>query len=167
MGTICPPSYTNTLINHFERKRIYPLIEGKSLTYFRYIDHIFLIWTGTKNELDQFFRDLNKKHTSLKFDYKALKNRVAFLYTEIYLPNVKLHTKIYREETGRQNYCHIKSEHPKSFKYSLSYSQAIRFKRIGSDQVNLNNSLTEMKNSSSVESFSSFSQLSFHQIQVF
>ena len=59
-GTTCATSHANIFIDHFERKYIYPLIEGKSLTYFRCIDNIFLIWTGTKNELDQFFKDLNK-----------------------------------------------------------------------------------------------------------
>ena len=55
-------SYANTLLDHFEQKYIYPLIEGKSLIYFRYTDHMALIWTETKNELDQFLKDLNKKH---------------------------------------------------------------------------------------------------------
>ena len=78
MGTICAPSYANIFMDHFERKYICSLIEGKSLTYFRYIDDIFLIWTGTKNELDQFFKDLNKKHPSIKFDYKGLKDLICF-----------------------------------------------------------------------------------------
>ena len=58
----------------FEQKYIYPLIEGKSLTYFIHIDDIFLIWTGKKNELHQFFKDLNEKHPPIKFGYKALKD---------------------------------------------------------------------------------------------
>ena len=90
MGTICAPSYANTFMDHFERKCIYPLTEGKSLTYFRYINNIFLIWTRTKNELDQFFKDLSKKHPSIKFDYKASKDCIVILDTEIYLHNGKL-----------------------------------------------------------------------------
>ena len=65
MGTVCAPSYANILMDHFKRKHIYLLLEGESLTYFRYIDDIFLSWTGTKNELDQFFKDLNEKNTHL------------------------------------------------------------------------------------------------------
>ena len=146
MGTICPPSYANMFIDHFERKYINPLIEGKSLTYFRYIDDIFLIWTGTKNEFDQFFKDLNEKHPSIKFVYKASKDRIVFLDTAIYLHNGKLQTKTYRKETDRQYYLHIKSGHPKSLKDILPYSQAIRDKWISLNQVDLNNSLKEMKN---------------------
>ena len=40
----------------------------------------------------------------------------------------------------------IKSEHPKSLKDSLPYTQAIQIKRISSNQVDVNNSLKEMKN---------------------
>ena len=138
MGPICPPSYVNTLMSHFERKYIYPdvIIDGKSLTYFTYIRDIFLIWTGTKKELDQFFKDLNKKHTCIKFDYKALKNCIAFLDTKTNLHKAKLHTKVYRKETGRQHYYHMKSEYSKSFQYSLPCSQPIQIKRIGPNQGN-------------------------------
>ena len=144
--TVCALSYANIFIDHFERKYIYPLTEGKSLTNFRYIDDIFLIWTRTKNELDKFFKDLNKNHLSIKFDYKASKDRIVFLDTEIYLHKDKLHTEIYRKETERKHYLHIKCEHPNWWKDSLPYSQAIRIKWISSNQVDLNNSLKEMKN---------------------
>ena len=113
VGTICAPSYANIFMDHFERKYKYPLIKGKSLIYFRYIDDIFLLWTETKNEPGQFFKDLNKKHSSIKFDYKASKDRIVFLDNEIYLHKGKLRTKMYRKETDRQHYLHIKSEHPK------------------------------------------------------
>ena len=128
---MCNGTYTNILKDHFERKLIYPLIERKSSTYFRYNDDIFLIWTGTNNKLYQFFKDSNnKKHPSIKFDYKALKNRITFLDTEIYLHNGKLHTIIYRKESDRQCYLQIKFKHPKPLKDSLSDSQAILIKRI-------------------------------------
>ena len=65
MGTISALSYTNIFMDHFERKYVRTLTEGKSLTYFGYIDNIFLICTGTRNELDQFFKDLNEKHPSI------------------------------------------------------------------------------------------------------
>ena len=43
MRTICAPSYENLFMTSFEQKHMYLLIKGKSLTYFRYIDDIFLI----------------------------------------------------------------------------------------------------------------------------
>ena len=56
VGNICAKYYTNIFMGHFERKYIHPLIEGKSLPYFMYINYIFLICTGTKNELVQKFK---------------------------------------------------------------------------------------------------------------
>ena len=35
----------------FERQHIYPYMKNKSTLYLRYIDDIFMIWTGTKQEL--------------------------------------------------------------------------------------------------------------------
>ena len=74
----------------------------------------------------------------------ASKNRIAFPDTQIYLHNDKLHTKIYRKEIDRQHY--LQNLQNVSFKDSLPNSQAIRIKWIGSNQVDLNNSHTEMKN---------------------
>ena len=51
---------------------------------------------------------MNKKHTSIKLDYKALENCIVFLDARIYLQNGKLHKKIYRKETDRQHYLQIK-----------------------------------------------------------
>ena len=39
-----------------------PIKRRKMINIFRHNDDIFLILTGTKNELDQFFKDLNKKN---------------------------------------------------------------------------------------------------------
>ena len=45
-----------------------------------------------------------------------------------------LQTTLYRKQTDRQNYLDAQSEHPKSLKDSISYSQALRIKRICSSQ---------------------------------
>ena len=39
MGTICAP-YANIVMNHFEKKIIYPFIKGFSLIHLRFIDTI-------------------------------------------------------------------------------------------------------------------------------
>ena len=56
--------------------------------------------------------------------------RILFLDTEIYIKNNKLHTKIFRNETDRQLFLKIDSEHPKLLKNSIPYSQALQIKRI-------------------------------------
>ena len=68
MGAICAPSYANSSMVHLERKFIYPFIKTFSLTYLRFIDDIFFIWTGSKTDLEKSFNELNAKHPSVKFE---------------------------------------------------------------------------------------------------
>ena len=49
--TIYAPAYTNLLMEHFERRSIYPFLEGLSLSYFTFIDDLFFLLTGKKEEL--------------------------------------------------------------------------------------------------------------------
>ena len=51
MDTVCAPAYANISMAQFEKQYIYPYIKNKSILYVRYIDDIFTIWTGTKQEL--------------------------------------------------------------------------------------------------------------------
>ena len=58
MGIICTPAYASIVMDHFERKYIYPFLEGLSLSYLRFIDAIFFIWTGSKDQLTNIFKRL-------------------------------------------------------------------------------------------------------------
>ena len=51
MGTVCAPSYANLFMAQFEEKHIHSYIKDMSLLYLRYIDDIFVIWKGTKEQL--------------------------------------------------------------------------------------------------------------------
>ena len=144
MGTICAPSYGNIFMDHFERKFIYPFIKTFSLLYLRFIDDIFFIWTGSKTDLQKVLNELNTKHPSIKFEYEISKERISFLDTEIYIKN-KLHTKIFRKKTDRQTFLNINSEHPKSLKNSIPYSQALRIKRICSTKKDFDHHLRELR----------------------
>ena len=145
MGTICAPSYGNIFMDHFERKFIYPFIKTFSLIYLRFIDDIFFIWTGSKTDLENFLNELNTKHPSIKFEYEISKERISFLDTEIYIKKGKLYTKIFRKKTDRQTFLSINSEHPKSLKNSISYSQALRIKRICSTKKDFDHYSRELR----------------------
>ena len=77
MGTICPPAYANTFMNHCERKHIYSFLEGFSLNYLSFM--MFFIWTGSKNCLLSFLNDLNAKYNSVKFECKVSQSSILFL----------------------------------------------------------------------------------------
>ena len=130
IGTICTPSYAHIFMDHFEKKYIYRFLQGLSLIYLRFIDDIFLIWTGTKEQLTNCLNNLNKKHNSIKFEYKIWQTSITFLDTELSIQNNKLVTKIYWKKTVCQNFLYIDSDHPKLLKDSIPYSQALRIKSI-------------------------------------
>ena len=53
-----------------EARHTYPYIHSKALLFPRYIDDIFMIWNGNAEELILFIDEVNKKHKTIKFDYK-------------------------------------------------------------------------------------------------
>ena len=71
MGTVCAPSYAKLFMAQFEEKHIYPYIKDMALLYLRYIDDIFIIWKGTKEQLIKFINELNKKHKTLNLYTKS------------------------------------------------------------------------------------------------
>ena len=136
MDTICAPAYGSTFITQFENQHIYPYIKKKLLLYFGYINHIFMILTETKQELIIFFESLNSKHKTIKSEYNISHSNISILDTLIYKnKNNSLQTTLYRKLTDQQSYLHAYSDHPKSLKRSIPYSQALRIKTICSTLI--------------------------------
>ena len=79
MGTICAPAYANIFITSFESKFMYQYIKEKVITFLRFTDDLFMIWTGTEEDLLKFINELNQKHKTIKFDFKYSKTKIEFL----------------------------------------------------------------------------------------
>ena len=84
MGTICAPAYANIFMTNFELKYIYPYIRDKTEMFFKFIDDLFMIWTGSEQKLLDFVSDLNKKHSLIKFEFKYSQIKIDFLNVLIY-----------------------------------------------------------------------------------
>ena len=131
MGTICAPAYANIFMTQFEKQHIYPYVKNKSILYLQYIDDMFVTWTGIKQELHIFLEKLNSKHKTIKFEHNISSSSISFLNTLIYQrKNNTLQTTLYRKPTNQQSYLHAYSDHPKSLKRSIPYSQVLRIKTI-------------------------------------
>ena len=127
VGAICAPAYANIFMAQFEAKHIYPYTHGKALLFLRHIDDIFMIWNGTTEGLTLFIDELNKKHKNLKLDCKIPTKQIEFLDTIIYRDQQhKIQRTIFRKLTDEQTYLHAQSNHPKSLKDSIPYSQALK-----------------------------------------
>ena len=101
--------------------------------YLRYIDDLFLIWTGTKDQFKGFISNLNNQHPSIKFTYKISNTSIDFLVTVVYIKNRRIHTSIFKKPTNTQNYLHYKAEHLRTLKNSIPFGQILRIKRICSE----------------------------------
>ena len=70
MGTICAAAYANIFMASFESKIIYPFMKEKVITFLRFIDDLFMIWTDAEEELLKFINELNQKYKTIKFYFK-------------------------------------------------------------------------------------------------
>ena len=129
-----PPAYTNLYTSHFEESYIYNLTKNKAIFYKRFIDGIFTLCNGTLDQLKEFLTTINTLHPTIKFDAKYSFSSINFLNTQIYKSDDgKLHTTVHIKPTGSQSYLHCKSYHPGASKRSIAYSQALRIRRICSE----------------------------------
>ena len=104
MGTICAPASANIFMAQFEKQHVYPYIKNKSRLYLQYINDIFMIWTGTKQELLIFSENVNIKNKTIKFEHIILHRKILFLDTLIYIKkNDTLQTTLYRKPTDQQS----------------------------------------------------------------
>ena len=69
MGTSVAPNYANLFMDRFETKALadFPL---KPLTWKRFIDDIFMIWTHGEESLKHFIDYLNSFHQTIKFTHE-------------------------------------------------------------------------------------------------
>ena len=84
----------------------------------------------SENKLTSFINEINKKHHSIKFDFKFSIKKIEFLDTFFHKDhNNRLQTMLYKKPIHRQNHLHAKSAHPLSQKReSIRYSQSLRIK---------------------------------------
>ena len=100
MGTICAPAYANIFFANFELKYIYSYIKDKAKVFLRFIDDLFM--TGSEQELLDFMSSLNKKHPSIKFEFKYSQTKVKFLDVPVYKGhNNMLQTTIGNKRTSK------------------------------------------------------------------
>ena len=83
-GTICAPAYANIFVTNFDLKYTSPCIEDKTNIFLGFIDDLFMIWTGSEQELQDFMSDFNKKHSSIKFEFKYSQTKIEFLDVLVY-----------------------------------------------------------------------------------
>ncbi|XP_077111244.1 uncharacterized protein LOC143767108 [Ranitomeya variabilis] len=147
MGSNVAPAYANAFMNHFETTHVFnnELYLQHALCYHRYIDDIFLIWTGPPDTLTTFHSYLNSILPELQFTIYCNTDSVPFLDTTVIkATNGDLSTDMYCKPTDCNSLLLYTSCHPRSLKNSLPRSQLNRVARIVSDPIKLNDRLDTM-----------------------
>ena len=146
MGSKSSCRYADIFMDDFETKQIYPRTSNQSLAYFRFVDDIFMVWIGSEESLLVFFKEINTVHENIKFDCKYSYKSIDFLDATVFKNNQQsLSTKLFTKPTDRPGYIHNTSYHPKSQIKNIPYGQALRVKRICTEESDLQEALKHLK----------------------
>ncbi|XP_063791129.1 uncharacterized protein LOC134945635 [Pseudophryne corroboree] len=138
MGSCVAPSFANIFMREVENDLFLsnPNVAGSIKAYFRYIDDIFVLWSGSQESFQQAMSDINQLDDSIKFTYSTSYEEIHYLDVAINQDHLHhLHTSLFVKETDRNTTLHANSHHPPTLKWGLPYSQYMRIRRICSDQA--------------------------------
>lgn len=96
----------------------------------RYIDDVFLLWTGTLQDLEALLARLNDNCIGLKFTYEY--NTVSLPFLDVAITKSgdgKLYTTIYRKPTSTNSLLRWESCHPEPLKRGIPKGQYLRLRR--------------------------------------
>ena len=169
MGTPCAVSYANIFM-HFIDAKLKDLAKQINFNvdpifcYKRYIDDIFIIWSGSVDCLELFLSSVNKVHQTIKFTstytcpfpcileenlvhdcFCKFSCSIPFLDTRVSIKDNKLVTDLYRKPTDRCQYLLPQSCHPSNTTKNIPFSLAYRLVRICSEKTALMKRLDELK----------------------
>ncbi|OCT76288.1 hypothetical protein XELAEV_18031485mg, partial [Xenopus laevis] len=148
MGSNVAPSYANAYMHMYETKHIlgHPLFRQYGGYYRLYIDDLFFLWHGSKEDLVNLLDDLNQISSNIRFTVHNDPEQIQFLDVTVYKDkgNNKLQTKIYWKATDRNSLQHYTSSHPKHLLESLPKSHMTLVVRLTSEEQERNRALNHM-----------------------
>lgn len=134
MGKRFAPAYANIFMAIWE-EAVFAKCQKKPLHYYRYLDDIWGIWEGTKEEFDMFLLTLNGHDPSIQLEAQINEQSIDFLDTTVFKGNDfdatnTLDVKVFFKKTDLHALLFKSSFHPKHTFAGLVKSQLLRFHRI-------------------------------------
>ncbi|XP_045194931.2 amidase-like [Mercenaria mercenaria] len=118
----------------------------KPTLWLRFLDDVFMIWDHSLDELNSFVKALNELHSSIKFTYEISTKHVSFLDVDLTKDTSNnICTNVHVKNTNIHQYLLYSSNHPKTCKDGIPYSQAKRYRRIISDDNQFAKSLDTLR----------------------
>ena len=105
MGTRMAPSYVNLFMGKLEREA-HKNAPFKPYVWWRFIDDIFMVWTGEDN-LKTFTHYLNSIHPTIKFTHEhsnSLHQTLPFLDVQVHLNNKQIQTDLHTKPTNTNTF---------------------------------------------------------------
>ena len=134
IGTKFAPPYSILFMGDFEERALEGF-ELKPWLWWRYIDDIFLIWQFGEESLKDFITYLNSIHPSIKFTFKYTHHSIDFLDVQVFKEGRGIRTDLFVKETDTHQYLEFSSCHTFHTKRGIPYGQALRLRRIVSDDT--------------------------------
>jgi hypothetical protein len=144
MGSKIGPQFANIFMHWFETKHL-PNAPVQPLIWKRYIDDIFAVFNCSEEQLQEFTEWINKLHPTIKLTAESNPNGVPFLDTFVSIRGNKLVTRPHTKPTDTKQYLSPSSCHPPHIIKSIPYSQALRIKRICTDNSTFENELENLR----------------------
>ena len=133
MGTRMAPSFACLFMGDLE-ERMLSEAPCRPWIWWRYIDDVFFIWTRDGSSLNAFFDHINSFHRTIKFTWETSLKQTHFLDVTVRKDLNTLTTDLYSKPTDTHQYLHASSCHPRHCKTGIAYSQALRLRRICSNE---------------------------------
>ena len=126
----------------------------------RFLDDIFMIFTGSVRALHMLFEEINKIHPKIKFTmaHTTPENQssydhcpcepissIPFLDTLCIIKAGNIETDLYRKPTDKNTYLLTNSCHPTEVVSNIPYSLAMRINRVCSENITKSNRLKELE----------------------
>ncbi|XP_066453998.1 uncharacterized protein [Eleutherodactylus coqui] len=144
MGANMAPSYANIYMGIFEDLFVYTSAYWpQAVSWLRYIDDIFVVWSGSVEELLLFHQELNSIRPELQFTLKYSNSSIEFLDVTIIKTSTGFSTDLHVKPTDRNSLLEYSSFHPKTTIDSLPWSQLLRVRRVTNDAY-VETRITEM-----------------------
>ena len=133
IGAKFAPAYANLFMTRLE-ERLLDASADKPLVWMRFIDDVSFVWTHGEEKLKSFITHLNSSHETIKFTSEQSRGSISFLDVQVSVgEGGVLSTDLFCKPTDTHQYLHKKSCHPWHTKKAIPYGQALRFRRICSE----------------------------------
>ena len=150
MGTKMAPAYANLFIGKLEES-LNELGKPHIMLWKRFIDDIFVIWTGSASEFTIYMNIINQLHHTINFTYELSETELTFLDKTLYKGdrfdrNQILDVQTHIKPTNKQLYIHASSYHLPTTINAISKGKVNRYLRTNSDEREFRNMKQKLTN---------------------